>query len=544
MFAVLEKTLDDVRGAWRFRWIAVGAAAVLALIGWAVVFTLPDRYEAGARIFVDTRTALKPVLQGLTVEQDVDAQLNFVRQSLLEGPQLAKIAVASGVLPDSITDEGQRARILDSLSRRVEIAVSSASAHQDERNSGTIYTIDYRDSDRARSLRVVELLLSTFVEETLGGKRRGSESAQKFLETQIHDYEQRLRTAEDRLAAFKKANVGLLPSEEGGYFAQLQGELDAIQKTQTQLAIAESRASELTRQLHGDAAVTAASTVAPATAGGPGAANAAGDTLSRIQEAQGHIDELLLRYTEKHPDVVAAKAELEELKARRAAELASLRRGDLGAVSSSGAGASPVYQSIQLELNKVGVEIAALRGELALHQTKAAQLKQRLDTAPQVEAQYQQLTRDHDVNKAQYEAMLANYQKARLGEQADDAGSVRFSIVLPPTASFVPVWPQRTLCLIAVWIAALVAGGGLAYALNRLRPVVVSVRGLTELTNLPVLGLVSAAFPSRQGAAVRRSILGFSAAMCVLVIGLGSVLVLSEIGMRMSIQALTAWMRA
>ena len=85
-----------LRGAWRFRWVALAAAFVVALVGWAMVFALPDRYEADARVFVDTRTALKPALQGLTTDQNVDAQINYVRQSLLEGPQLEQIAKETG----------------------------------------------------------------------------------------------------------------------------------------------------------------------------------------------------------------------------------------------------------------------------------------------------------------------------------------------------------------------------------------------------------------------------------------------------------------
>ncbi len=100
---------------------------------------------------------------------------------------------------------------------------------------------------------------------------------------------------------------------------------------------------------------------------------------------------------------------------------------------------------MQLELNKVDVEIAALRRELAQHQGTVAELRQRLNSAPQVEAEFQQLNRDYDVNKAQYTALLESYQKARLGERADNAGSVRFEIVLPPTSPLVPVWPKRTL---------------------------------------------------------------------------------------------------
>ena len=74
----------------------LGDGLWLALVGWVVVFALPDRYAAEARVFVDTRTALKPALQGLTTDQNVDAQINFVHQSLLEGPQLEKSQRRSG----------------------------------------------------------------------------------------------------------------------------------------------------------------------------------------------------------------------------------------------------------------------------------------------------------------------------------------------------------------------------------------------------------------------------------------------------------------
>ena len=219
-------------------------------------------------------------------------------------------------------------------------------------------------------------------------------------------------------------------------------------------------------------------------AGGRGAGG--GDTLSRIQETQAKLDELLLKYTDKHPDVIATRATLEELKKRRAAELESLRRGDAAAVAASGAGNNPVYQSMQLELNKVDVEIAALRRELAQHQSTVADLRQRLNSAPQVEAEYQQLNRDYDVNKAQYTALLESYQKARLGERADNAGSVRFEVVLPPTAPRGPGMAEaHDSCSPAIWIAALAVGAGVAYGLHFLKPIVISVRAMNELTSFP-----------------------------------------------------------
>ncbi len=533
----LDRVLEEVRSAWRFRWIALAAASVLSVIGWSIVFTLPDRYAADARVFVDTRTSLKPALQGLTTEQNVDAQINYVRQSLLEGPQLEKIANQTGVLPVGVTDERTRTRILNTLSDGIALTVFSAGSQGDERSTaGSIYNFHYTDVSRDRALRVVETLLTTFVEQTLGGKREGSEHAQKFLETQIKDYEQRLSAAEDRLAAFKKKNVGLMPSEQGGYFAQLQNEVDAAKKAETELSIALSRRDELAKQLHSDAAISAAGT-STTIMGGRGISGGS-DTLSRIQEAQAKLDELLLKFTDKHPDVIAARSTLDELKKRRLVELESLRRGDASAVASSGAGNNPVYQNIQLELNKQDVEIAALRRESAQHQSTVAELRQRLNSAPQVEAEFQQLNRDYDVNKAQYTALLGSYQKARLGERADNAGSVRFEVVLPPTASVTPVWPKRTALLGGIWAAAMLLGGVVAYGLHVLKPIVNSVVAVNELTSFPILGVVSVAFPTRQQWEFRRDMWRFSAAMVCLVAALLVAFALNWAGARLTVHAI------
>jgi polysaccharide chain length determinant protein (PEP-CTERM system associated) len=536
MTPAFDHVFDEVRGAWRFRWIALITAFIVALIGWAVVFALPDRYEADARVFVDTRTALRPALQGLTIDQNVDAQINYVRQSLLEGPQLERIAKEAGVLTPTVADERARAKILNALSDRIVLGVFSAGTQGDERSTaGTIYSFHYTDGERARGLHVVEALLNTFVEETLGGKREGSQQAQHFLETQIKDYEQRLSAAEDKLAAFKKKNVGLMPSDQGGYFVQLQREVDAAKKAESDLSVAMSRRDELAKQLHSDAVVSAAGNSGGSGGRGGGSGS---DTLSRIQETQARLDELLLKYTDRHPDVIATRATLAELKQRRATELANLQRGDASAIASSGAGNNPVYQSMQLELNKVDVEIAALRREVAQHQGTVADLRQRLNSAPQVEAEYQQLNRDYDVNKAQYTALLESYQKARLGERADNAGSVRFEVVLPPTSPLVPVWPRRTLFLGLIWLAALVAGGAIAYGLHTIKPILSSVRAVNDLTAFPVLGVVSIAFPTAHRKKIWRHVWRISAASACLVVALGVALALNWSGARLSIHAI------
>lgn len=540
MQGILDQIIDAIRGSWRFRRYALLTAWIVALIGWAVVFLLPDVYQANSRVFVDTKTALKPVLENLVLDQDVNAQLNLVRQALLAGPQLDPVAREVGLIdPLSMTPQ-QRLRIVSNMRDRITLNVTLAGQGGDgqDREAGSIYAIQYKDVSRDRAVKVVEILQNNLIEDTLGGKRRGSKNAQKFLEDQIRDYEQRLRTAEDQLASFKKQNVGLMPAEQqgggGSYFVRLQTEMDAVKAAQSQLAITTSRREELQRQLRGEAPSAAASGLTmPNTGGAVGSA----DTLSRIQETQARLDDLLLRFTDKHPDVVATRETLEALRQRRNAELEALRRGDPQAAAVSGASLSPVYQSIQLALNQADVEIVSLRRQISDRQSKVTELRAMLDTMPQVEAEYARLNRDYDVTKAQYTALVERLEKSRLGEEAATSGSVRFDVIEPPNAGFKPISPMRSLLLAAALALGLAAGAAVAFMLHQLKPVFVSTRTLADYTGLQVLGAVSMTWVDQVEREMKRSFWRYGAALVALVVLGVVVLQLSRMGVRLAPQA-------
>ena len=536
MTTKLDPLFDELRGAWRFRWVALLVAVAVAVLGWLIIFALPDRYEAQAEVMVDTRTALKPVLQGLATDQDVDVQLNYVRQALLADPQLSQLARQAGIMPESGLGPAQEEAALDALRKRIDLTVErtpdAGSSGPPSADSGsTTYGITYLDVQRARAFKLVQLLMTALINETLGGSQQGSEHAQQFLKAQIADYEKRLQAAEDRLAAFKSQHLGVLTTQNGGLFDQLQHETQAIEDVNTQMVVAQTQRSALQRQLHGDAAISASDSTPVV---GPNGVMIAGDTVSQIGLVQAHLNQLLLKYTDKYPDVIAARQQLEALKARRAEEIAALRRGDPNAAALSGASANPVYQSIQLALNNVDVKLAELRAQLEEHQAKAKELSNLLNTTPQLEAQYAQLSRDYDINKKQYAALLASYDKARLGEQAGNAGAVRFAMVQPPAVSYAPVWPQRTKMLAVVLLVALGLGGALSYGLNQLRPVVGSPTALRQLTGIPVVAVVGCAFPARAAFTARSEVRRFSLALACLIVGFVIVVVLSHLGLRLS----------
>lgn len=519
--ALLESVLDQVRGAWRFRRIALLVTWGTAVLAWLGIFLLPETYEATARVFVDTKTTLSEVTRGISVDSAVDTQIQRVRQALLGGPQLRKVAQDTELTVGAVTPSQQQA-VINKLREAIQI---SGGIGQDGTASG-VFNISYKNGSRAKALQVVDRLLNTFVEGTLGGKREGSAQAQEFLTTQIAEYERRLSAAEERLADFKRQNVGLMPGTQGDYFSRLQTEIDGVNKARTNLSVATRRRDELQRQLRGEQPFVLAAN--GATAQVPSAPTGVGsDTATRIRETQARLDELLLRFTDKHPDVIAMRATLKELEERQQAEIESARRGDTGAAARIGLNANPVFQSIQLQYNQAQVDIATIQAEIADRERKIATLRGLMNTAPEVEANFAKLNRDYDVTRAQYQALLERLERARLGEEAEQTGIVRFEVIEPPNAAFVPISPSRKILIPAALIFAFAVGAGTAFLMHLLKPVFTTARHLNAITGLPVLGVVSMTWLEKYRTHERRDVLLYAGAAGALV-AVGFVLALMQ----------------
>ena len=508
---IVQQALDELHGAWRFRWPAIIVAWVVAIVGWVVVLVMPNTYEATARVYVDATTGLKPLLQGIAVEQDVDAQLNMVRQAMLGRTALEKVARETDLHLKAQTPQQMDALLRD-LAKKIEINnVIDADGRRGGRpSSDSLYLIRYQSGSRETSLAVVRELLDTFVEDTLGGNRSGSETAQRFLREQVDDYARRLGEAERALAEYKKQNLGLVPGEGGDYFTRIQMQTEAAKQARAELSVAMNRRAELERQLRGER-----QSAVPGSAVGP-TGTPTTETAMRLAEAHKRLDDLTLRYTDKHPDVVATRETIRQLEQRQQEEIDAMRRGD-GPTSSSLA-ASPVYQNLQMALNQTEVEITTLRSKIALAESNIADLSRVANTAPEVEAEYARLTRDYEVTRAQYNSLLERLERAKLSEQADQTGIVTFDVIDPPMAAFAPVAPNRPLLLAGVFLGALAAGGGLAYLLNMLKPVFSNTRSLAEVTGVPVLGAVTAAWLSDVRERRRRELLVFASSCAGLLV--------------------------
>lgn len=476
MQELLAQVLTQARSAWRYRWYAVICAWAMAIVGWIYALAQPDIYEARARVFVDTDSVLKPLLSGLAVDTNVQNRVAMMSQVLMSRPNLEKVARETDLYLRAPTQE-DFARLVDKLPTKIAL----------DAGRDNTYTLRYSDTDPKMAQRIVQTLLDAFVEDTLGAKRADSDTAQEFLQQQIRDYETRLREAEDRLAKFKKDNVGLLPGETGDYYTRLQAAEVKLQDLRSQYRLVEERRIELTKQLEGEVP----------TIGLFEDSSTAGSTDGRVAEYQRQLDQLLLQYTDKHPKVIALKETIANLEAQAAAAPgkkhggASLPKNPQEAMARA-LDINPVYQNLRVGLSKTQVELAELREQISEYQANVSSLHAKVDTIPQIEAELTRLNRDYEVNRAQHQQLLQRLESARLSESAEaSTENVKFRIIEPAALPLIPTGPNRSLLMTAALVVALGAALALAVALGQLKPVFLSRAMLKDITGLQVLGTIS-----------------------------------------------------
>lgn len=476
----LTDFLSIIRGAWRFRWYAVAVAWVVAIAGWFGIFMIPNTYESHTQIYLETDSVLRPLLTGLAVGTDEAALATFVANSIRSRPVLERVARETGLRARATTNAAYEG-LMTSLPKRVIVIPGPP------RN---VFSISFQDRDPVMAQKVVQATVSAFVEDALGLKRADSSNAKQFLMEQTKEYEGRLREAEERLAQFKRSNVGLMPGDGGDYYTRLQTEMTNLDKLKSSLALATQKKAELKRQLDGEEPTFGL--ITPSRSSNP--------IDARIAELKVKLENLLLQYTDKHPEVISIRETIAQLEQQKK-DRASASAASAPAVPSGAAGnvaalraldINPVYQSTKLALGQVDIELVELHAEIGAGEGRVANLRSKVTTIPEIEAQLARLNRDYDVDKAQYTQLLQRLESARLsGEAAETSRDTKFKVVEPAVVPLHPISPNRLLLAPAILLLALGAGVGAAIGLNFIRPVITSRAALRVLTGLESLGSVS-----------------------------------------------------
>lgn len=521
MTDIVSQILIYLHGIWRRRWYVIAVAWFVCGAGWTGVASLPDRYEASARLYADMDTMLNPLMRGMAVEMNLFQQLDVLQRTLLSRPNLEKVVLMTDLDLQVHTDVEKEA-LLDRLGKSIIL----------KQQSRNLFHIGYEDADPQLAKRVVQAILQIFVESSLGASRQDMDATRRFLDSQIREAEQHLTEVEAKLTQFKREKMSYLPGE-GNYYSNLQRLSQAVSKTQSEIAEGEMMRDELRQQLAAVPQFLELQTAEQAAMeGGPGRGPES-DIQIRIFDMEKTIDSLLMRYTDKHPDVLIAKKRVEQLKKEQEEEkktrLAAFAGpgGDSEATNAGGpsprAGPgkslvpNPLHEKIKLQLVQHEAALAAVKRRLQDSQAEHEKWTKMASLVPEVEAELARLNRDYAIVKTNYDQLRQRQESARMARDLETkAQKVQYRIIDPPKVPLKPSAPKRPLLLAGVLFVGLGAGAAFAFLLTQLNQTYSTVARLRDAFTLPVLGSITVITSPAERWRRLRELAGFSLVTCTL----------------------------
>jgi polysaccharide chain length determinant protein (PEP-CTERM system associated) len=500
-----DEALSYARRLWRYKWLSIGLAWLICVIGWPIVTLIPPRYESSARIYVNADQLLTPLLKGIALDDNPLRQVEFLQRTLLSRPNLEQVIhlsdldISSGVK----RSESDKEDLLRQLTGDVKITPQTAN----------LMTITYRNRIPEVAKNVVQALLTVFAENSTGGNRKEMENAKRFIDQQIQVYETQLRSAEKRRAEFHEKYLDLLPGLDGA-MSRVDAGRASVAKLKLDLGDARAKRDSLRQELEAVPKVISVDSAGPQVI----IAGKGTDAGSRLDEARAKLEELRLRFTDQHPDVVALQRQIPELEGRAAREAANPGARPGGHKQQI---ANTVYDQVKVRVVEAETTLASAERRVAEAEREQAALEEKAKATPGVQAQAQDLDRDYAVKKKSFEDLLQRREQTRIGEAADTtADKIQFRIVDPPQIPVVPAAPNQPMLLSGVLGAAVAAAIGVPLLLLQFDRSFTTVTALRPF-GLPVLGSVSyLVFPGgRRRARVQVAALCAGASVLLVVYG-------------------------
>jgi len=457
MNEVFEELRAAAVSAWHKRWLVLGVAWGVCLVGWLVVAMIPNKYESKARIFVQLDDVLSDQLK---IANGGKGEIERVRKTLAGTVNLEKVVRATELGKD-IASQRQMERTVGGLAESVKV-------ESQEDNLFTITALvgksSLSDAENAKLAQdVVQKLIDIFREENIAGSRGEVAETVVFLDQQLEQRKSELESAEQKLSAFEVQ----YPELVGGSTA-ISGRLSVTRQemrgVEADLAAAQSALAAITGQL----------------AGTPRTLSGGGGDGSALGQAQSQLAGLQARgLTDGHPDVVALKR-----------QIALLQRSGGGSAASGMP--NPAYSSLISIRAEREANVQALMARKAALQSDVTGAMADQASEPAVAAEANRISRDYEVLKKKYDELLQNREEMRLrGQVESERSSFKFDVVDPPSTPRNPASPNRPLLLFGVLILGLGAGVGSALGIGQLRSTFATASGLERVMGLPVLGAIS-----------------------------------------------------
>lgn len=484
--------------------LRVGLAVLLIAVAFA--FGLPTLYQSTAVFELRADDSLRNA--GDYADRYVSALNDAVLSSERRNAILSEIPLYPQYKDDPATAHGALVKGLN-VRMVTEKILDPQSGRERDINTGFTVSFDHRDPALAK--RAADWFSKAFVTVSRRDSANAVKDQSKFLDVEAERTRKHISQLEVQLAEFKKKNFDQLPESAQTnmtFRSQTDQDLNGVERDMRSLEqnkiflmqqLQQARAANPDAQMlydlqeqyrrkqssyddnHPDMVALRRQIDSlrrgTATAGMP-------SLKEQLATQKAILADTRQRYSDEHPDVKKLKRDIASLESRIAAG------GDKGSVAQA-SNETMVSMQLQTQIHATDTQLAALQARANELHKKLLDIDSRLASTPQVERDYEALTRDLGTARQQYEQLLTKRMEADVQAASMLAGTVdRFRIVQPPLTPDEPAKPKRLAILLVGLVGGLMAGLFAALVAEMTDGTVrgaADVRKLLEVTPLAVI---------------------------------------------------------
>ncbi len=458
--------LNYLKVIYHRRYIFLAIAMLVTALVTAYAYQLPKKYQADSIVFIE-KNVISNLVKGIAVSPDMRDRIRVLRYALSSRELISRVLTEmdSDIFTKS---KAEQQAFIEKLKERTGISVRGQE----------LFTVSLIDKDPAFAQTYVNTLVGTYVEENISSKRDETYGANRFLKEQIDLFKNKLDAAEDTIIQFRSKSGIYFSLDEKTTLAEIKKFTIEIEELELISDTLEPRRKAMQRQLK-----SLSPTIETVEMFGSFDMfdDSTGFDDSDIMEKEAQLKQLLIRYTENHPEVVVLKADIEELK-KRAAEEESVLASTEDEITEDSLPASgaenmetgnmssmpnPVYQQVEQEVLSIGAEIATLKAKKRSLQRLIKKREDSLREIPENRKELGVLIQERDSVKQIYQELLKRMSQSEVSKQMEIGNkSATFRIVDPALFPETPVSPNMVRMILLAIVAGLGCGFGVVFLLD------------------------------------------------------------------------------
>ena len=455
----------------RRKGLIVAVFAVVSVLGAYLAAILPEVYQSSTLILVTPQRVPASFVTS-TVTMDLGERMQSIIQEILSRTQLEKIIQEFNLYPTSSKGELLEERV-ERLRKAVKVDF--------RRNN--VFQLSYESENPEKAKQVAGRLASLFIEQNLQVREQQAMGTKSFINAEAERLRKELEEQESVVTQYRAANRYELPDQLDTNLRTLEQLRRELEASNLRIAGLQERKGVLQKQVvESDILGVDLLGGFSMTSGDSGTQNV------QLQMKKKELESLLQRYSEKHPDVVRVKKEMQALEAQNK-DLVSNKPASPAKNSSI----NPLKQVLQTQITDIEAELQALRSQNERLRGQIGVLQARVDNTSIRGIELSKISRGYEITLRKYQDLLGKGLESELSENMEKKQKgEQFQVLDPANFPLKPVRPNRQMIVLLALLAGLGAGVGLALVWDNLDT---SFKGSNELeayVNIPLLATIPA----------------------------------------------------